>query len=110
MQKKQFIGQGNDGFICGRCGRSVPPLQSGSYRNHCPYCLWSQHVDRAPGDRLETCRGLMKPVDLEHSGKKGYIIIHCCTTCGATRRNKAALNDPEPDDWDRLIALSGGQT
>ena len=107
MKQKRFVGGGNEGFRCGRCGASVPPLRSGSYRNHCPFCLWSRHVDRAPGDRRETCEGMMEPVGLEQSGKKGFIIVHRCTVCGAVRRNRAALNDPVPDDWDALIALSG---
>ena len=105
MQRRRFVGSGNEGFRCAQCGKDVPPLQSGSYRNHCPFCLWSRHVDDAPGDRRETCEGMMEPVGLEQSGKKGFIIIHCCTACGAVRRNRAALNDPVPDDWDALIAL-----
>lgn len=103
---KRFVGSGNEDFCCARCGADVPALTSGSYRNHCPFCLWSRHVDRAPGDRLETCCGPMQPVGLEQSGKKGFIIVHQCTSCGAVRRNKAALNDPVPDDWDTLTALS----
>jgi hypothetical protein len=103
---KRFIGTGNESFRCGHCGCDVPPLSSGSYRNHCPFCLWSQHVDRAPGDRLETCCGMMEPVGLEKTGHKGFIILHRCTGGGADRRNRAALDDPVPDDWDALVALS----
>ncbi len=33
-------------FTCGHCGRRVGPLPSGGRnRNHCPYCLFSRHVD-----------------------------------------------------------------
>jgi hypothetical protein len=103
---RRFVGRGNDPFRCEKCGRDVPPLRSGSYRNHCPFCLWSQHVDRAPGDREETCGGMMEPIGLEQSGKKGFVIIHRCRLCGAVRRNRAALDDPVPDDWDALIGLS----
>ena len=49
---------------------------------------------------------MMAPAGLEHSGKKGYVIIHRCAACGAVRRNRAALEDAVPDDWDALIALS----
>ena len=105
---KRFVGSGNEAFRCTVCGAAVPPLTSGSYRNHCPFCLWSHHVDRAPGDRRETCGGLMRPCRLEHNGKKGFVIVHRCTKCGAIRRNRAALNDPVPDDWDALIDLSSG--
>lgn len=49
----------------------------------------------------------MAPVAVEHSGKKGWVIVHRCERCGAMRRNKAALDDPNaPDDYTRLIALS----
>ncbi len=107
MTRKQFIGTGNNGFTCIHCKRDVPPLTSGSYRNHCPFCLWSRHVDEtAPGDRQATCEGMMEPVALEHSGKKGYIIIHRCTVCGIVRKNKAALSDPVPDCWELIISLS----
>ena len=37
-------------FICENCGRKVEPLGY-SCRNHCPYCLYSKHVDINPGDR-----------------------------------------------------------
>ena len=104
---RRFIGQGaNQGFACRRCGRSVPPLSSGSYRNHCPYCLYSLHLDVNPGDRASDCGGLLEPVGVEYSGKKGWIILHRCQRCGATRRNKAALEDSVPDDYELLLKLS----
>ncbi len=88
-------------FICGHCSNSVEPLGKGTYRNHCPKCLWSKHVDReGPGDRASTCLGLMRPVILDHDGKKGWMIIHECEACGKTIPNKAA-----PDD--NLTAVSG---
>jgi hypothetical protein len=41
-------------FVCEHCGKAVEPLAKGSYRNHCPHCLWSKHVDDVgPG---ELCR------------------------------------------------------
>ena len=62
----------NAGFTCAHCGAGVLPLTNGSYRNHCPFCLWSVHVDDArPGDRLSVCRGLMQPVELV-SKRKGW--------------------------------------
>lgn len=39
-------------FICEHCGQHVPKLGY-SCRNHCPYCLYSKHVDVNPGDRQE---------------------------------------------------------
>ena len=40
------------------------PVQfGGRHRNHCPYCLYSLHVDgRVPGDRDSECRSRMAPV------------------------------------------------
>ena len=49
---------------------------------------------------------MMEPIGLEYSGKKGYIIVHRCRSCGEVRRNRAALEDPVPDTWDLLITLS----
>lgn len=103
---KNFIGRGNDAFVCEQCNRSVEPLTSGSYRNHCPFCLFGKHVDVVPGDRLETCQGLMEPAAVDYSTKKGWIIIHRCLRCGAVRRNKAALNDAQSDDYEQLVALA----
>lgn len=107
---KRFIGRGaNQPFTCGVCGREVPPLRGGGYRNHCPYCLHSLHVDVNPGDRASDCGGVLEPVAVERSGKKGWVIVHRCRRCGAERRNRAALDDPDtPDDFDVLIAIASG--
>ena len=56
----------NTAFTCEHCGREVVPLTSGSYRNHCPFCLYSKHVDALPGDRMSECGGLMEPVGLTY--------------------------------------------
>lgn len=93
--------QENTGFDCIRCGRPIPQHSGGSYRNHCPRCLWSRHVDVMPGDRGADCGGAMEPIGVDHSGKKGYILIHRCTVCGAEDRNRLAPDD----DMDRLIEV-----
>jgi len=105
---RRFTAQGtNIGFRCAHCEREVPPLANGSYRNHCPYCLYSLHVDINPGDRASDCGGKLRPVGVEHSGKKGWIILHECEVCGALRRNKAALDDPAvADSYERILELS----
>jgi hypothetical protein len=65
------------------------------------------HVDVNPGDRANTCGGVLEPIAVEHSGKKGWVIVHRCRACGATRRNRAALDDAEcPDDFEALIAIA----
>ncbi len=46
---------------CNNCDEQVFRLNNGSYRNHCPFCLFSLHVDNIPGDRNNTCKGLMEP-------------------------------------------------
>ncbi|WP_220193259.1 RNHCP domain-containing protein [Ktedonospora formicarum] len=51
-------------FKCRHCRRFVCPLPSGGHhRNHCPFCLYSRHVDdRQSGDRLSTCGASMQPI------------------------------------------------
>ena len=88
-------------FECENCNKKVPKLGY-SCRNHCPYCLHSKHVDIDPGDRSENCYGLLKPIGIESTSKKGYVIIFKCTKCGMIRRNKAA----EDDNMNKIIELS----
>ncbi len=85
-------------FVCEHCGKEV--IGDG-YTNHCPNCLWSKHVDKDPGDRLEACGGMMKPISVE-GGTPDYVITHRCENCGFTRRNKAQ----KMDDPAALIALA----
>ncbi|UCH27864.1 MAG: RNHCP domain-containing protein [Trueperaceae bacterium] len=105
---KRFTGRArNETFRCVNCGAQVPPLVGGGYRNHCPHCLYSLHVDIDPGDRANPCRGVLKPFAVEYHGKKGWMIISRCERCHEVCRNKAALDDPQcPDDFDVIIALS----
>jgi hypothetical protein len=95
-----------DEFFCLRCGVII----SGAYelsgvrnRNHCPYCLWSRHLDwRAPGDRLASCKGAMRPIGLTlknarnkyAAGPSGELmIIHHCTVCRTVSINRIAADD-----------------
>jgi DNA-directed RNA polymerase subunit RPC12/RpoP len=96
----------NTGFRCLHCGADVWPVTNGGYRNHCPFCLHSRHVDERPGDRASSCRGLMAPIALDRSTKKGFQIVHVCVTCGVVRRNRAAVDTQQPDD---LIAFMRSQ-
>lgn len=99
----------DSGFVCAHCGKTVLPLGYSS-RNHCPFCLWSLHVDVNPGDRAGECLGQMEPVRVETDPRKGYVIIHRCTKCGAIRRNRAAnLAKVQPDDVSLLIRLTAGK-
>lgn len=89
----------NTCFICEKCGETIYPLTNGSYRNHCPFCLYSKHLDIFPGDRASKCHGLMEPVDLAYSSKKGYQLIHKCEDCGKIGKNKIALDTVQEDHW-----------
>lgn len=88
----------NTSFQCENCGFLVKPLTNGSYRNHCPNCLYSKHLDINPGDRESKCKGLMRPVELFYSGKKGYQIVHQCLKCNKMNRNKIAINTIQEDN------------
>jgi DNA-directed RNA polymerase subunit RPC12/RpoP len=83
-----------EAFTCEHCGKHVEELANGSYRNHCPFCLWSKHVDGGgPGDRASLCHGLMKPARLDQRGKKGWMINHVCVSCGKRIPNIVAPDD-----------------
>jgi hypothetical protein len=92
-------------FRCTHCGAYVvrEPLFSGVVnRNHCPYCLWSRHVDwQRAGDRMSACKGQMRPVGLalKHQRNKYAIesgelmLIHACKDCGQVSVNRIAADD-----------------
>lgn len=75
-------------------------------RNHCPHCLYSQHLDTdKPGDRKSRCLGKMKPIDIlfrkPRRDKYGKIkngeavILHECIKCGKKSTNRLAGDDSE---------------
>ena len=59
---KKFIVRDEE-FICENCNKLVNKLGYTS-RDHCPHCLYSKHVDINPGDRLNECKGLLKPIQI----------------------------------------------
>ncbi len=98
----------NEGFTCGHCSREVPPTAQTTPRNHCPFCLWSLHVDINPGDRANPCKGLLRPIGIHTHTKKSYVIVHQCQRCGERCRSKAILKDGNAaDDMDLIIELAG---
>ena len=105
MESKRFT-KNDSGFICQNCQKEVLPLGTSS-RNHCPFCLCSIHIDVMPGDRQNTCLGILDPIKAEINPKKGYVIVHKCRKCGEIKRNRAA-NDAkvQPDDIDFIIRLT----
>lgn len=90
----KFIAR-NDGFACEHCGKKVAPIvYGGSYRNHCPFCLWSKHVDSdIPGDRANSCQGMMEPVGVTTKSGGEFTLIHKCIKCGFSRLNRIAGDD-----------------
>lgn len=85
-----------DPFVCVHCGRFVPGDAFGTnHRNHCPYCLWSRHVDWRPGDRRASCRGEMAPLAVSVKRNGEWMLIHRCEKCGALRNNRIAGDDNE---------------
>ena len=96
----------NEGFVCAQCGETVLPADNGIQRNHCPFCLYSLHVDDVPGDRQGECQGLMEPVGVDEMAGDRVVIRHRCLRCGKEGRNRAALNSSvQPDSQQALRAL-----
>jgi len=95
----------NTSFICAHCGETVIALTNGSYRNHCPLCLYSLHVDKGIGDRQSLCLGLMEPRGIVYNSKKGYQLVHVCRKCNEKRVNRIAENTEMPDDFDMILSL-----
>jgi len=87
-------------FICEHCGEKVEKLVYSS-RDHCPHCLYSKHVDINPGDRENTCKGLLKPIGIEKY-KDTYKIIYKCEKCHETHKNIIAKDD----DYDTILKIS----
>ncbi len=83
-----------DSFTCKVCGRLVLPDGAGSeHRNHCPYCLSSQHLDVEPGDRAADCGGVMEPIAVWVRKSGEWAVIHRCRICGALSSNRIAADD-----------------
>ncbi len=81
-------------FECAHCGREVSAEALGTkHRNHCPWCLWSVHLDDRPGDRAAYCGGEMEPVAVEVRRDGEWALIHRCRACGALSANRIAGED-----------------
>lgn len=90
----------DENFICENCNFKVEKLNY-TARDHCPKCLYSKHLDINPGDRQNTCHGLLEPIGIEKF-KDTYKIVYRCKTCKEIHKNKIA-ND---DNMDLIIKLS----
>ena len=96
---KQFTMR-DESFTCENCHKEVKPLGY-TARDHCPYCLYSKHVDINPGDRQNTCNGLLKPTGIEKY-KDTYKILYKCETCHKDHKNIVATDD----NMEKIIEIS----
>ena len=87
-------------FVCENCGKNVEKLKV-TARDHCPYCLYSKHVDINPGDRQNECMGLLKPIGIEKF-KDTYKILYKCEKCHKSHKNIMAIDD----DMNEIIKIS----
>jgi DNA-directed RNA polymerase subunit RPC12/RpoP len=103
----------NQGFRCGHCRQEVHAGSMWTHvqnRNHCPYCLWSRHLDlKKTGDRLCACKGWMKPVGLtiKRTIKKyarsqfgELMLVHQCQDCNRISINRLAADDMTDRLWE----------
>lgn len=92
-------------FECKNCGNRVSYKAWGTKnRNHCPYCLFSLHVDKEIGDRKSKCCGLMKPIGRFCKPDGEEMLIHECNVCGLIRKNRVA-GDDNFDEVEKLAVL-----
>ena len=107
--RRQFTGR-SDEFRCRHCRMFVGVLPSGGrHRNHCPFCLYSRHVDaKTMGDRLSDCGGSMQPAAAFVRPNGEYTIVHRCMECGVERHNRIAADD-DYDLVERLPQIDDGE-
>jgi len=87
-----------EGFTCNHCRKYVPLRAPGTkHRNHCPFCLWSQHVavSLIQDDRKSECQGLMEPIAVSAQKDAEWSLVHRCLSCGLIRTNRIAGDDDE---------------
>ncbi|WP_432797687.1 RNHCP domain-containing protein [Poriferisphaera sp. WC338] len=86
----------NKDFYCTHCKQPISNQAGGTrHRNHCPYCLWSKHVDDLPGDRNSACQSPMEPIAImsRHDGE--WSLVHKCCGCHTIKLNRIAGDDDE---------------
>ena len=103
---KNFRIDTNADFKCLHCRgyvSSAEMLAGVGNRNHCPYCLWSRHLDLfEAGDRLAACKAPMRPVGLTLKRSRNkyasavsgeLMLVHLCTECDRISINRIAADD-----------------
>jgi len=84
----------NDSFECENCNTNIEKHTEWSARNHCPFCLYSKHLDKEfPWDRNSECLWIMEPIWIDYKKNKWNMIKHRCEKC-----RKEILNKVAPDD------------
>lgn len=104
-------------FRCAHCGANVSSahfLSGVNNRNHCPYCLWSCHLDLfAAGDRLSACKAPMRPIGLtlkrsrnkyQPDARGELMLVHECVDCKSLSINRIAADD----DSETVMAIFEG--
>ncbi len=93
----------DEAFKCNQCHRFIGALPSGGHhRNHCPFCLYSLHVDdRHTGDRQSMCRSRMRPIGSFQRRNGEHVLVHRCLGCGFERFNRIAADD----DFELVLSL-----
>jgi len=93
-QKKRYRPNESDTFRCKHCKKEVSGESIGTrHRNHCPYCLYSLHVDIKVGDRRSECHSQMKPIGLTLRPDGEIVTVHRCLSCGKVSLNRIAGDD-----------------
>ena len=81
-------------FRCGYCKLLVSTVAVGTrYRNHCPNCGYSRHVDLPYSHGTSDCRGLMKPIGLTFKKNGELSLVHYCLSCQVMDRNRLSGDD-----------------
>ena len=96
MELPGFI-KNNKGFVCIACSQVVPPHASSS-RDHCNHCLTGLHVDIHPGDRMNECGGVLRPIGIQPKSGK-LKIVYRCEAC-----SEQIFNSIAPDDDMEMLA------
>ncbi len=93
----------DEAFKCKQCRRFIGALPSGGHhRNHCPFCLFSLHVDdRRTGDRQSICKSRMQPIGSFQRRNGEHVLVHHCLGCGFERFNRIAADD----DFEFVLSL-----
>lgn len=90
MVSKKFQ-KNNQEFDCINCELHVPKHPKSS-RDHCIHCLYGLHVDVNPGDRKNTCRGVLIPIGVELKNNDERI-VYKCEKCGSKVKCVKAPDD-----------------